>query len=250
MSTIAILGATGTAGSLVAEEAAARGHDVIAVTRSHGVDLLTGEGLAEAIAGADSVIDASNPWGSGTAEETFAVVAANVARACQEAATRNLVVLSIAGIDSPAFDGFDYYLGKRRQEAVVRASGVPFSILQSAQWFEFAVKSSAVHEEAGDVVVEDWLVQPIAVSTVAGLLVDLATASPLAGTRIVAGPDRLRLPEVTRRYLDEIGDSRRVRTIPARLPGFSDGSLTPASGVEVHQPSLGQWLTTVQRPAR
>lgn len=247
MSTIAVLGATGTAGSLVVREAASRGHKVIAVSRSNGVDLLTGGGLAEAIAGADSVIDASSPGGPGSAVETLGRAASNVTRACAEAGVPHLVVLSIAGIDSPGFDGFDYYLGKRRQETIAQHSGVPYTILRSAQWFEFGLHSSAVSHDRDEVIAEDWSIQPIAVRTVARILVDLATATPLLGVRLVAGPDRMRLPELTRRCLAALDDDRPVRSIPARLPAFADGTLLASAGSELHEPTLERWLTTVQQ---
>ncbi|MDF0586073.1 NAD(P)H-binding protein [Tsukamurella sp. 8F] len=239
---IAVIGATGTAGSLTTAAARRAGHEVVEISRSTGVDLHTGAGLAAALEGVDAVIDASNAFPTDPDQdvvEAFAIATSHVVAACA-AAEAHLVHLSIEGIDLPDFDGFAYYLAKREQERIIRESGVSSTIVRSAQWFEFATNPAAVSFTDDRVTVQDWLVQPIAAETVARVLVD--ECGTRGAARSIAGPEAIALPELTARVLAAHGDERPVESVPAALPGLSRGILLARDGAELLGPDLDAWL--------
>jgi uncharacterized protein YbjT (DUF2867 family) len=241
---IAVVGGTGTAGSRVAALADEQGHDVVVMTRSAGVNLVTGEGLAEALDGADVAIDASSPTPPDESMSRFDAVvrsARNLVDACVEAEVRRLVLLSIANIEKPEFDAFTYYVAKRDQEEAVRDSGLEVSVVRSAQWFEFAERSSAVDYAEDHVTVQDWYVQPIAVAAVAEVLLREATRRRARDVTI-AGPEAVRLPELVRRLLLARHDPRPVVTVDPPLPGFADGALLAPAGAEILGPGVNGWI--------
>jgi uncharacterized protein YbjT (DUF2867 family) len=241
---IAVVGGTGTAGARVAALADEQGHDVVVLTRSAGVNLVTGEGLVDALDGADVAIDASSPAPPDESMSRFdAVVRSgrNLADACVEAEVRRLVLLSIANIEKPEFDAFSYYVAKRDQEDAARDSGLEVSVVRSAQWFEFAERSSAVDYAEDRVTVQDWYVQPIAVASVAEVLVREATRRK-ARDATVAGPEAVRLPELVRRLLRAQHDPRPVVTVDAPLPAFASGALLAPAGAEILGPGVGAWI--------
>jgi len=223
---IALVGATGTAGRATAHAAQEAGHEVIALSRATGIDLHTGEGLAEALNGAQVVIDTSNAFPADPAAslvDTFSDVTKTLEKACQHAGVQHLVHLSICNIDQPAFDDFDYYLAKRAQEKVLEDSSLPHSIVRSAQWMEFALNPAAVTQTETNVKVQNWLIQPIAVETVAKVLVQTAAEGPR--NRQIAGPEQIWLPELTQTYLHAIGDRRKVSVVDPVLDALAEGVL-------------------------
>lgn len=239
---IAVLGASGTAGREVVRHARANGHDVAELSRSAGIDLATGTGLVEAFAGVDVVIDASAPQG-GSGDDVIAVhktAAQHVSKAAQEAGVGHLVYLSICNIGDECFDEFDYYVAKREQEDVYTASPLATSIVRSAQWMEFANNPAAVQFSDREVVVSDWLIQPIAVSEVAGELVRTAEGYP--SNYDVAGPEQIRLPELTERLLRARGDERPVRSEEPPIPQLATGVLLAPKGAKILGPTPSQWL--------
>ncbi|WP_037577573.1 SDR family oxidoreductase [Phaeacidiphilus oryzae] len=247
---ITVLGATGTAGSRTAEALRERGAEVVEASRSRGVDLVGGEGLAEALRGADAVVDASNPVpaaGSASPEVVEAVSRAtrNVLDACAAEGVGHLVLLSIIGIEQPVFDGFPYYLAKREQERLVASGPVRPSIVKTSQWFEFATNPAAVEQSGDEVVVQDWLVQPVAVDSVAAVLAETALGEPLGPVPLLlTGPQRIRLPELTARLLKARGDARPVRTVPPRLPELAEGVLLAPDSARVAGPDVDSWLAS------
>lgn len=244
---IAVVGATGTAGSWVVALLQAKGHDVARVSRSEGADLLTGAGLAEALDGAQVVIDASSPSPRDPSMSRFDAVvhsARNLSLASRDAGVRRIVLLSIANIEKEEFDTFEYYVAKRDQENVVRDSGLEASVVRSTQWFQFARNSSAVAFEEGRVVVQDWFIQPIAVDAVAEVLTREAVRRH-AQDATVAGPEPVRLPELVRRMLAAQGDPRPVVEVTPPLPGFSSGALLAPAGAEILGPGVEGWLKTL-----
>lgn len=243
---VAVIGATGTAGQRVLGQLRRRGFDAVGLSRASGVDLVTGEGLPDALADADAVIDASQPGPAGDADVREAMRAAtrNVVRACAEQNVGHLVFLSIIGIHDPRLSGFEYYAAKRAQEAELSAADVPVTLVKTTQWHEFATNPAAVALGEDEVVVEDWLVQPVAAESVAGILVDAAVGDPDTATRRIAGPEVLRLPELTARVLAHSGDRRSVRTVPAGIAGFAEGALLAGDDAEIMPPGLESWLAT------
>lgn len=254
MSKFAILGATGTAGAHVVAAAEAAGHVAVPLSRATGVDLSTGEGLTESLAGVDVVIDASNALPAdpdADVVEALRGATEHLIAAVQESGVQHLVHLSICGIGAPAFDGFPYYLAKRAQEQALKDSSLPHTIVRSAQWMEFAMNPAAVTEHEDRIEVQDWLIQPIAVQTVAEVLVECAEAAvadpvsandPLtARDRQIAGPEPIRLPELTALRLEAVGDARPIeRTHPA-LPELEAGVLLAPSDAELLGPVPSRW---------
>ncbi|MDQ4491572.1 NAD(P)H-binding protein [Sinomonas sp. ASV486] len=241
---IAVVGGTGTAGSRVAALAQEQGHDVVVMSRSSGVDLVTGAGLAEALDGAQVAIDTSSPTPPDESMSRFDAVvrsARNLVHACVDAEVRRLVALSIANVEKPDFDTFSYYVAKRDQEETVRNSGLEVSVVRSAQWFEFAERSSAVSYEPDRVTAEDWYVQPIAVDAVAEVLVREATRRRARDVTI-AGPEAVRLPDLVRRLLAARGDGRPVTVVEPPLPGFANGALLAGPGTEILGPNVAGWI--------
>ncbi|MCW2661458.1 MAG: hypothetical protein JWP83_2610 [Mycobacterium sp.] len=247
LSTIAVIGATGTAGSRVVSRLRARDVGVVEISRAHGVDVISGRGLFQALAGVDVVIDVSNPMpadGHASITQTVATATRNVVGACAARDIQRLVVLTIAGIEDPVFDGFPYYEAKRAAKDIVLEGPVPATIVKSTQWYEFATNPAAVSSHDGEVIVQDWLVQPIAADTVADVLVE-AALSQTPAPRTITGPDAIRLPELTTKMLAQQGDNRRVRTVQPDLAALASGALLASDGAVVVGPDVDAWLLTL-----
>ena len=239
---IAVIGATGTAGRKVVEQLDAQGHDTVEVSRSKGVDVTTGKGLDEALAGVEVVIDASSPWPSEDADigEFLAGVTRTILQAAGSAGVKHIVYLSITNIDKPEVAKFDYYRAKATQEEVLAQGTVPFSIVRSAQWMEFALNPAAVEERDDEIIASDWNIQPIAVEEVAKVLAEVATSTPTH--RTVAGPEPIRLPELTHLLMTARGDNREVTASEPPLASLGDGSLLAPAEAELLGPSPQQWV--------
>jgi uncharacterized protein YbjT (DUF2867 family) len=241
--------AVGAAGSRVVQRLKARDVPVVEVSRSRGVDLISGEGLAAALAGVDAVVDASNAFPTDESQElveTLTTATRHVVDACAAQGVARLVFLSILGVENPVFDSFPYYLAKRRQEEIVGDSGLDATILKTSQWHEFATNPAAVTFRDDEVLVQDWLVQPVAADVVADVLVREAT-SPSSGSLLsITGPEKIRLPELTGRVLEALGDRRPVRTIEPALAALSEGVLLAPEDAEVVGPDVDAWLRSLK----
>jgi uncharacterized protein YbjT (DUF2867 family) len=247
LSTIAVIGATGTAGSRVVARLKARDVGVVEISRGRGVDVVSGRGLFEALAGVDVVIDVSNPMPADqrcTVTQTVATATRNVVGACAARDVRRLVVLTVAGVEDPGFDGFAYYEAKRAAKAIILDGPVPATIVKSTQWYEFAANPAAVSSHDGEVTVQDWLIQPIAADTVADVLVEAALGQTHP-PRTIAGPEAVRLPQLTSKLLARQGDDRRVRAVPPALGALASGALLAPDGAVVIGPGVDAWLNTL-----
>lgn len=241
-----MIGVTGTAGSRVAARLRARDVALVEISRAHGVDLISGRGLFEALAEVDVVIDVPNPMpadGQSNITQTVATATRNVVGACAARHIRRLVVSTIAGIEDPVFDGFPYYEAKRAAKEIVLESPVPTTIVKSTQWYEFATNPAAVSSHDGEVVVQDWLIQPIAADTVADVLVEAALGQTHP-PRTITGPQTIRLPELTSKLLARQGDGRRVRPVQPTLGALGAGALLASDGAIVIGPDVDTWLHT------
>lgn len=228
---IAVAGGTGVVGRHVVEVARARGHEVVVLARSTGVDLTTGAGLAGRLADVDAVVDATGVAAQkrAAAEAFFGGVSQRLLAAEVEAGVGHHVVLSIVGIDDV---DTGYYAGKRRQEQVVAAGPVPWSVLRAAQFHEFAEQVLGFVRVGPFSLVPRMLSQPIAAVEVAGALVDRVEDGPVGRAPDLAGPERLQMVDLARRVSRARGLGRRV--VPVRLPGAAgrgmrSGALTPTS---------------------
>lgn len=240
---VAVAGATGTAGTQIRRQAELQGRGVVPLTRGHGVDLLTGEGLAGKLIEAAVVIDASDPRTPDLAPvDALTRATQHLLDACAGQHIQHLVLLSINGIDHAGFDDFPFYRAKRVQEQMVRESGVPHTIVRSTQWYEFALNPVVTRQEDDLVAVQDWAIQPVAVSSVGAFLLDTALGPARNQTVVIAGPQRLRLPELTMACLRAEGDQRRIVTVEAAMPAMSSGLLYAPEDATILAPDLEQWL--------
>lgn len=239
---VAVAGATGLAGAAVCAALESERADVVPLSRSHGVDLISGAGL-ERMRGCDVVIDATNVTGGDLPRDVATVTAAErLVEAAVEHGVRRVAVLSILGVDDPGFDEFPYYRAKREQERLALASPLEAVIVRSAQWFEFAMNPAAVTTaDEGYLEVADWLIQPVAVSSV-GCYLARSALKPNREVVSIAGPEPVRLPEMTRRILSTRGDPRQIRAVEARVAAFSSGALLPDAYASLLDPRLNEWL--------
>ncbi len=245
---VAVLGATGTAGSRVVARLREKGAEVVEVSRATGVDLVSGEGLSRAMSGADTVVDASNafpPDDSMSWGQALATATRNVVAACREQNVSRLVFLSIAGIEDPVFDRFEYYLAKREQEEIAGGGGVDVTFVKTTQWYEFAANPAAVSFHDDRVEVQDWLVQPVSADAVADVLVREVLEPSGRGLVLIAGPDQIHLPELARRRLEVLGDRRPVQATEPYLPELSQGVLRAPAEAEIVGPNTEEWLATL-----
>ncbi|MCF2130961.1 NAD(P)H-binding protein [Strepomyces sp. STD 3.1] len=211
---IAVAGGTGWVGKLVVSALQGNGHQVVVLSRSEGVDLTTGKGLERALNGVEAVIDVSNIVTTSRAksEAFFEAATTHLLRAEEAAGVGHHLVLSIVGCDRV---DMGYYLGKRRQEELVRRGRVPFTVLRAAQWHEFAAQTLA---RGGPLVVAPRMrCQPIAAREVADHLAGLAEGTPLGLAPELAGPEVLEMVDMVKRLQRARGGRRPV--LPVKLPG-------------------------------
>jgi uncharacterized protein YbjT (DUF2867 family) len=209
---IVVVGGTGLIGSQVVALLCDKGHDAVAAAPSTGVDTLTGEGLAEALKGADVVVDVSNSPSFDTepALDFFTRSARNLFAAEKEAGVRHHVVLSIVGVDQ--VPGYGYYEAKVAQENAVRGSGVPHSIVRATQFFEFVAPVMNMSTEGTQVRLPSTRLRPIASADVAAAVAEAAQGEPSNGIRNIAGPEVHRLDRLGELTLAAKPDGRTVVT--------------------------------------
>ena len=240
---IAVAGGTGTVGRAVVAEVERTGHSSVVLAPSTGVDLTTGEGLDAALQGVDTVIDVSNAavWTREASEAFFTAVTEHLLDGCVRAGVRHLVVLSIVGADVV---DLDYYFGKRRQEALVSAGPVPWTILHATQFFDFAAQ--VLRNASGPVVeVPPMLAQPVATVDIAARLVELATGPAQGVTPPIAGPERLTVAEMARQVVARRGEDVEVRVqdVPGRTGELmAGGALTPSGAFTVGKHTFAEYL--------
>jgi uncharacterized protein YbjT (DUF2867 family) len=244
---IVVIGGSGLIGSKVVAKLRSVGHDPRPASPDTGVDTVTGKGLAEALAGAQVVVDVSNApvWDDAAVLEFFQTSARNVLAAEQAAGIGHHVLLSVVGVDRLPESG--YFRAKLAQEDEVKAGGVPYTILRATQFFEFIGRIADSSTEGDTVHLPSVLVQPEAADDVAAALVDIALGTPANGTIELAGPDTFRLDELARRVLEADDDPRRV-TVDARARYFgaelADRSLVPDGGKPRLAPTrFEDWLS-------
>ena len=241
---IAVAGGTGTVGRHVVDVAWERGHDVVVLARSEGVDLTTGEGLSRRLAGVDAVVDVSNvaTQRRSEAQRFFRAVTTALLAAEAEQGVGHHVVLSIVGVDQVPLG---YYAGKRLQEQLVADGPVPWSVLRATQFHEFAEQSLGFVRLGPVSLVPRMLSQPVAAREVAEALVDLAAAGPSGRVPDLAGPERHDVVRLARRFVRARGMRRAV--LPLRVPGAAgramrSGVLAPQGEGPRGRITFAQWL--------
>lgn len=247
MTAIAVVGATGTAGSRVIARLQGSGVAIVEISRAHGVDLITGRGLREALEDVDIVIDVSNPMPDDDQSDLVDIITTatrNLVGACASQGVERLVVSTIAGIENPEFDQFPYFAAKREAEEIVLDSPIRATIVKSTQWHESATSPDLVIYNDGEVAVQDWLIQPIAADTVADVLIQAALGQTRA-PRTITGPQVIRLPELASKVLAIQGDRRRVRAVEPILIPLAMGALLAPDHAIVLGPDVDTWLNSL-----
>jgi uncharacterized protein YbjT (DUF2867 family) len=241
---IVIIGGTGLIGSKVVEKLKAHGHNAIPAAPQTGVNTLTGEGLDDALGGADVVIDVSNsPSFADDAVMNFFVTATtNILEAEKKAGIKHHVALSVVGTGTLPDSG--YLRAKAAQEDLIKPSGVPYSIVHATQFFEFTVAIADASMLDGKLHLAPVHYQPIASDDVASAVVRVAIAGPLNGTKEIGGPERVRMDQFIPAALAASGDVREVVADKhARYFGteLSDDSLVPGPAAELGSTTYEAW---------
>jgi uncharacterized protein YbjT (DUF2867 family) len=248
---IAVAGGTGTVGRFVVRAVRERGHEAVVLTRSSGVDLMGGEGLAAALDGADAVVDVTST-GSASARESvrfFGTVTRNLLAVERAAGVRHHVALSIVGAAAVAKG---YYAGKKAQEDLVTAADVGWSLLRTTQFHEFAAQVLARTSLGPVTVVPTMRSQPVAAAEVGEALAEIALGAPRGIEDELGGPREENVADMARRYLAATGQRRRVLQVP--LPGawgrsMRDGSLLPGPDARRGSQTFAAWLAERARAA-
>jgi uncharacterized protein YbjT (DUF2867 family) len=243
---IVVIGGSGLIGTKLVNRLRQKDHEVVAASPNSGVNTITGEGLAEALAGAQVVVDVANSpsFEAKAALEFFETSGRNLIAAEKAAGVGHHLALSVVGTERLLENG--YFRAKMAQENLIKASGIPYTILHSTQFFEF-LRSIVESGADGDVIrLSPALVQPIASDDVAAALADLAVGSPLNATVEVAGPEACPLDDLARKFLAASGDRRRViADVHARYYGteLNDQSLTPGDHPRLGAIRFEDWLS-------
>ena len=240
-----VIGGTGRIGSRLVTSLERMGHEAIPAAPETGVNTLTGEGLAEVLAGAQVVVDLANSpsFEDEAAMSFFQTAGANLLAAEQAAGIGHHVALSVVGADRLPASG--YLRAKLAQEAIIKASCVPYTILRSTQFFPFIegiIQSGAID---GQIRLSSALVQPIHADDVVAALTELVVGAPLNGTVEVAGPEAIAMNRFAEEYLSAKGDARLVIAEPDALyfgTVLNDHSLTPGPNPRLGTITLEDWL--------
>jgi uncharacterized protein YbjT (DUF2867 family) len=242
---IVIIGGTGLIGSRLVTKLGEHGHQAVPASPDTGVNTLTGEGLAEALNGADVVIDVSNSpsFEDAAVLNFFQTSTSNILAAEKQAGVRHHVALSVVGTERLGDSG--YIRAKQAQEKLIRESGIPYSIVHATQFFEFVPRIADELTVGNEVRVPPVLFQPMAAEDVAKAVGKVSVGTPLNGVVEVGGPERFRFDEIVRRALAARKDPRQVIADPkARYFGaiLSERSLVPDEGAGVGEVTLETYV--------
>jgi uncharacterized protein YbjT (DUF2867 family) len=244
---IVVIGGTGLIGSKLVEKLRADGHEPLAAAPDTGVNTITGEGLDEALEGAQVVVDVANApadWDDDAVLDFFQTSSRNVLTAEVAAGVKHHVVLSIVGADRLPESG--YLRAKVAQEEAVKTGSVPYTILRATQFFEFIGRIADSSTEGDTVHLAPVFVQPESADDVAAALADVAENEPVNGIVELGGPEQFRLDELARRVLSANDDPRRVTAdVHARYSGaeLEEHSLTPGGNARIAPTRFEDWLS-------
>jgi uncharacterized protein YbjT (DUF2867 family) len=248
---IVVIGGTGLIGSKTVAILRQRGHEVVAASPNTGVNTITGEGLKQAMAGTQVVIDLANSpsFENKAVLEFFETSGRNLLVAEAAAAVRHHVALSIVGTDR---SDNGYFRAKVAQENLIKTSGIPYTIIRSTQFMEFLRGIADSSADGNKVRISPGLFQPIAADDVAANVADVALAPPRNGIVEIAGPERAPFNEIVARYLQAVGDPREVVRDPeARYFGgrVEEHSLVPLGEARLGRVGFDEWLRRLQAAA-
>ena len=248
---IVVIGGTGLIGSKTVTILRQGGHEVVAASPKSGINSITGEGLKEAMAGTQVVIDLANSpsFEDEAVLEFFETSERNLLAAEAPAGVRHHVALSIVGIDR---SDNGYFRAKVAQEKLIKTSCVPYTIIRSTQFFEFLGGIAASSADGNMVRLPPVLFQPIAADNVAAIVAEVALAAPRNRIVEIAGPERAPFNEIIARYLKAVGDPREVARDPeARYWGgrVEEHSLVPLGEARLGHIGLDEWLRVAAKRA-
>jgi uncharacterized protein YbjT (DUF2867 family) len=243
---IVVIGGSGLIGKKLVTILRQQGHEVVATSPSSGVNSLTGEGLAQVFAGAKVVVDVSNSpsWEDAAVMEFFDKSTRNLLTAERAAGVGHHVALSVVGADRMPDSG--YMRAKVNQESLIKAGGVPYSIVRATQFFEFLGGIAASGAEGDAVRLSTAPMQPLAADDVAAALADVAIGAPLNANVEVAGPEKMSIADFVGRFLAASGDSRKVIADPqATYYGAVMGSdgIAPGSNPRLGPTRFEDWFS-------
>lgn len=260
---LTIIGGSGLIGSKVVNRLRDLGHEALAASPRSGVNTLTAEGLADALASAAVVVDVSNPhsFADEAALEFFTTSTRNLLTAAAAAGVGHYVALSVVGTERLAQSGYfrakmaqeapstrsesGYFRAKIAQEALIMGSSIPYSIVRATQFFEFITGIADLSTDGTIVRVAPALIQPIAADDVAGAVAEVSVGAPVNGIVEIAGPEPFRLDDLIRRVLSARDDPRTVVTDPhARYSSAELGerTLLPGADARLAGTPLEDWL--------
>lgn len=247
---IVVFGGSGLIGSRLVEKLRQLTHEVVSASPSTGVNAVTGEGLANALSGANVVVDVMNApsWEDDAVLKFFDTTTRNLLSAEAKAGVTHHVALSVVGTEHLQESG--YFRAKLVQENLIKASKIPFTIVRATQFFEFLAAIGDYSLVDGVIRLTPALMQPICADDVATALADYALEKPVGGIVEIAGPDALGVDAAVRQVLIAKGDPRKIVTdINAKYYGLrlTDQSLTPGKGVRVTPTRLVDWLTVSEQ---
>ena len=250
---IVVIGGSGLIGTKLVNRLRQKSHEVVAASPTSGVNTITGEGLAAALAGAQVVVDVANSpsFEDKAVLEFFETSGRNLLAAEAAAGVKHHVALSVVGTERLLDSG--YFRGKMAQENLIKACSIPYTIVQATQFFEFMggiAQSGAVGQT---VRLSPALMQPMASDDVADAMADAALAAPVNGTIEIAGPERAPLDEFVRKFLSATQDPREViADVHARYFGMelNDQSLTPGANPRLGSTRFADWLGQFTRQNR
>lgn len=242
---VVVIGGTGLIGSKVVEKLNQQGHEAVAAAPNTGVDILTGKGLAEALSGADVVVDVSNSpsFEDQAAMDFFQTSGRNLVAAEANAGVRHHVALSVVGTDR--LQGSGYFRAKLAQEQLIKSSPIPYTLVHATQFFEF-IRAIAQLSTQGDAVrLAPVQFQPMAAEDVASAVAEAAVSEPVNGTIEIGGPEIFRLDEAVQKVLAFDHDPRRVIADPdATYSGarVDETTLVPGPSAWLGTARLDWWL--------
>jgi uncharacterized protein YbjT (DUF2867 family) len=248
---IVVIGGSGLIGTKLVEILRDNGHEVVPASPSTGVNSITGEGLAEALAGAAIVVDVANApsWEDQAVLEFFETSSRNILAAEKAAGVGHHVALSVVGTDQLQASG--YFRAKLAQEELIKAAGIPYTIVRATQFFEFVGGIVQAATDGDTVRLSSALMQPIAADDVAAILAKFAAGKPLNATIDIAGPDPIRMNDLASQYLSAKSHSSpnapHISVVVDSSAGYfgtpvTDESLTPGPNYERGPTRFAEWL--------
>jgi uncharacterized protein YbjT (DUF2867 family) len=242
---IVVIGGSGLIGTRVVSQLRAQGHEVLAASPSAGVNTITGEGLAQALAGASVVVDVANSpsFEDAAVLSFFETAGRNLLAAEKVAGVKHHVALSVVGLERLPTNG--YFRAKLAQEKLIEASPIPYTIVRATQFFQFAGAIAYTATEGDTVRVSPALIQPIAAQDVSDVVAQTALAAPINGMTEVGGPASMGLDKFVGQFLRATNDPRKVVADPD-APYFGsvldDRSLTAGPNARLGTISYAEWL--------